>query len=290
MPEEAAAVVNEERRQQGIIPWDKVPWWVVILLALGLFLTYLIMANPKYHDTFNYLRSGVVMTLRITFSAYIFAVSAGLLIGLARTSKNKVIYTIATLYVEIMRGIPMVVLMLYVAFALVPATVGLIKSFGTWGLAHTQNAILADIFTTFSHATPRDLPMDVRAIIALAMGYAAFEAEVFRAGIQSIGRGQMEAALSLGMNYIQAMRFVILPQAVRRVLPPLGNDFVALLKDSSLATVLAVREITQMGRLRRASTFRVMETFNVVAYLYLSMTLFLSGMVRLLEQKMKIKE
>ncbi len=290
MPEEAAAVVNEERRQQGIIPWDKVPWWVVILLALGLFLTYLIMANPKYHDTFNYLRSGVVMTLRITFSAYIFAVSAGLLIGLARTSKNKVIYTIATLYVEIMRGIPMVVLMLYVAFALVPATVGLIKSFGAWGLAHTQNAILADIFTAFSHATPRDLPMDVRAIIALAMGYAAFEAEVFRAGIQSIGRGQMEAALSLGMNYIQAMRFVILPQAVRRVLPPLGNDFVALLKDSSLATVLAVREITQMGRLRRASTFRVMETFNVVAYLYLSMTLFLSGLVRMLEQKMKIKE
>ena len=290
MPEEASAVVNEERRQQGMIPWDKVPWWVVILVALGLFLTYLIMANPKYHDTFNYLRTGVVMTLRITFSAYIFAVSAGLLIGLARTSKNKVIYTIATLYVEIMRGIPMVVLMLYVAFALVPATVGLIKSLGAWGLAHTQNAILTDIFTAFSHATPRDLPMDVRAIIALAMGYAAFEAEVFRAGIQSIGRGQMEAALSLGMNYIQAMRFVILPQAVRRVLPPLGNDFVALLKDSSLATVLAVREITQMGRLRRASTFRVMETFNVVAYLYLSMTLFLSGLVRLLEQKMKIKE
>ena len=251
--EEATTVANEERRQQGIIPWDKIPWWVVILLALGLFLTYLIMANPKYHDTFNYLRSGVVMTLRITFSAYIFAVTAGLLIGLARTSKNKVVYTLATLYVEIMRGIPMVVLMLYVAFALVPATVGLIKSFGAWGLAHTQNAILADIFTAFSHATPRDLPMDVRAIIALAMGYAAFEAEVFRAGIQSIGRGQMEAALSLGMTYFQAMRFVILPQAVRRVLPPLGNDFVALLKDSSLATVLAVREITQMGGLRVAS-------------------------------------
>jgi len=291
MPEKALAAGEKEgRRQQGMIPWDKVPWWVVILLALGLFLTYLIMANPKYHDTFNYLRSGVVMTLRITFSAYIFAVTAGLLIGLARTSKNKVVYTLATLYVEIMRGIPMVVLMLYVAFALVPATVGLIKAFGAWGLAHTQSAILTGIFTAFSHTTPRDLPMDVRAIIALAMGYAAFEAEVFRAGIQSIGRGQMEAALSLGMTYFQAMRFVILPQAVRRVLPPLGNDFVALLKDSSLATVLAVREITQMGRLRRASTFRVMETFNVVAYLYLSMTLFLSGLVRLLEQRMKIKD
>ena len=288
-------MLNEEAAQEKApnaksIPWEKVPWWVIILVALGAFLTYLIMANPNYHDTFNYLKAGVVMTLRITFTAYIFAVSAGLLIGLARTSKNKIIYTLATLYVEVVRGIPMVVLMLYVAFALVPAAVGVIKSFGGWGLAHFQNAILRDVFTALSHASTRDLPMNVRAIIALAMGYAAFEAEVFRAGIQSIGRGQMEAALSLGMNYFQAMRFVILPQAVRRVLPPLGNDFVALLKDSSLATVLAVREITQMGRLRRASTFRVMETFNVVAYLYLSMTLLLSGMVRYLEQRLKIKE
>ncbi len=276
--------------QQGKIPWGKVPWWALILIALGLLLTYLILANPNYHDTFLYLRAGVVTTLRITFSAYIFAVSFGLLIGLARTSKNKVVYTLATLYVEVMRGIPMVVLMLYVAFALVPAAVGVLKSFGAWGAAHVSVGFLQPLFVDMSHATTRSLPMEVRAIIALAMGYAAFEAEVFRAGIQSIGRGQMEAALSLGMNYLQAMRLVILPQAVRRVLPPLGNDFVALLKDSSLATVLAVREITQMGRLRRASTFRVMETFNVVAFLYLAMTLFLSALVRVLEQRMKIKE
>ena len=122
------------------------------------------------------------------------------------------------------------------------------------------------------------------------MGYGAFEAEVFRAGIQSISKGQMEAAKSLGMNYIQAMRFIILPQAIRRVLPPLGNDFISCLKDSSLATVLAVNELTQLGRLRRASTFRVLETFNVVAFLYLSMTLLLSSFVRWLEKKMKIEE
>ncbi len=282
--------VEIEERQQPRIQWNKVPWWALILIALGLFLAYLIMANPNYHDTFVYLQAGVLTTLRITFTAYIFAVSFGLLIGLARTSKNTVIYTIATLYVEIMRGIPMVVLMLYVAFALVPASVELLKSLGAWGLTQVQTGLLADLFTKMTHASTRALPMEMRAIIALAMGYAAFEAEVFRAGIQSIGRGQMEAALSLGMNYIQAMRYVILPQAVRRVLPPLGNDFVALLKDSSLATVLAVREITQMGRLRRASTFRVMETFNVVAFLYLSMTLALSAFVRILEQRLKIKE
>jgi len=281
MQADAEAVTT--KRKSSNVPWEKVPWWALILVALGLFLTYLIMANPNYHDTFVYLREGVLMTLRITFSAYIFAVTFGLLIGLARTSKNKVIYTLATLYVEIMRGIPMVVLMLYVAFALVPAAVAWLKAWGQWGVVYFPSGIMHDIFEPLAHVSTRALPMDVRAIIALAMGYAAFEAEVFRAGIQSIGRGQMEAALSLGMNYIQAMRFVILPQAVRRVLPPLGNDFVALLKDSSLATVLAVREITQMGRLRRASTFRVMETFNVVAYLYLSMTLVLSGFVRIMK-------
>jgi len=100
-------------------------------------------------------------------------------------------------------------------------------------------------------------------VIALAFAYGAFEAEIFRAGIQSISRGQMEAARSLGMRYFQAMRFVILPQAIRAVLPPLGNDFIAMLKDSSLATVLAVPELTQMTRVRRRSTFRVMEAFNV---------------------------
>ena len=92
------------------------------------------------------------------------------------------------------------------------------------------------------------------------------------------------------MNYLQAMRFIILPQAVRRILPPLGNDFIAMLKDSSLATVLAVNELTQLTRIRKASTFRAMETFLVAAFLYLSMTLVLSAGVRFLEGKMKIDE
>jgi polar amino acid transport system permease protein len=122
------------------------------------------------------------------------------------------------------------------------------------------------------------------------MGYGAFEAEVFRAGIQSIGKGQMEAAKSLGMTYFQAMRFIVLPQAIRRVLPPLGNDFIACLKDSSLVSVVAVNELTQMGRLRTAATFRAMETYNMVAFLYLSMTLLLSLLVRWLEHRMKIEE
>ena len=118
----------------------------------------------------------------------------------------------------------------------------------------------------------RDLNFTVRAIFALTIGYSAFISEIFRAGIESIGRGQMEAARSLGMSYGQAMRYVILPQAVRNVLPPLGNDFIAMLKDSSLVSVLGVQDITQIGKVYSASTFRFFETYNVVAYLYLVMT------------------
>ncbi len=123
-----------------------------------------------------------------------------------------------------------------------------------------------------SALTNQAVPMNVRAIIALSVTYGAFLAEIFRAGIQSIGRGQMEAARSLGMSYGQAMRHVILPQAVRNVLPALGNDFVAMVKDSSLVSVLAVRDITQVATLYAGSTFRFREAYITLSVLYLTMT------------------
>jgi polar amino acid transport system permease protein len=180
--------------------------------------------------------------------------------------------------------------MLMIAFALVPVGVELTTSIGAWGLTWASGTFFEGFFTSLANFSIRSIPMEMRAIIALALAYGAFEAEIFRAGIQSISKGQMEAARSLGMSYIQAMRYIILPQAIRRVLPPLGNDFIAMLKDSSLATVLAVNELTQLTRLRRASTFRVMEAFNVATFLYLAMTLMLSGLVRFLERRMKIEE
>jgi polar amino acid transport system permease protein len=122
--------------------------------------------------------------------------------------------------------------------------------------------------------------------MALTIGYSAFLSEIFRAGIESIEKGQMEAARSLGMTYWQAMRHVILPQAVQRVLPPLGNDFVAMLKDSSLVSVLGVRDITMLGKVYSTSTFRFFETYNIVAFLYLSMTILLSLGVRYIERRM----
>ncbi len=172
-------------------------------------------------------------------------------------------YTLSTLYVEIVRGVPMLVIILYMGFAVTPAL---------------RNA-------TDGNIDLRGLPA---AVIGLAFGYGAYMAEVFRAGIQSIPKGQMEAARSLGMTYSQAMRLVILPQAIRLILPPLGNDLIAMLKDTSLISVIALPEMLQSGRLWISRNFRAFEGFNTVMILYLIMTLFLSMMVRVVERRSKL--
>jgi polar amino acid transport system permease protein len=126
------------------------------------------------------------------------------------------------------------------------------------------------------------------AVLGLAAGYGAFLAEIFRAGIQSISKGQSEAARSLGMSYLQSMRRVILPQAIRVVLPPLGNDFIAMLKDSALISVLALPELLQQGRLYISRTFQPIPVFNAVALFYIIMTLLLSLMVRSVERRTRL--
>ncbi len=154
----------------------------------------------------------------------------------------------------------MLVIILYMGFAITPAL---------------RNA-------TDGQVNLQGLPA---AIIALSFGYGAYLAEVYRAGIESIPKGQTEAARSLGMSYFQAMRYVILPQAIRRVMPPLGNDFIAMLKDSSLISVIALPEVLQSGRLWISRNFRAFEGFNSVALVYLVMTLLLSLLVRFIERK-----
>ena len=273
----------------GGIDLRRVPWWAVILLASGLILTYLIFTNEQYADTFNFLKVGLVVTLRITMFSFAISLVVGLLLGMMRTSKNVFFFNFSTLYVEVIRGIPMIVLILYVAFVVVELGEVAVNAVGEWGLALPTQA-LNGMFQLLADFQSRNVSFEARAILALGLGYGAYEAEVFRAGIQSIGRGQIEAARSLGMNYLQTMRFVVLPQAIRRVLPPLGNDLISLLKDSALATVLAVNELTQLGRKRRSSTFRALETFNVLVFMYLGMTLILSAGVRYLEHRMKFEE
>jgi polar amino acid transport system permease protein len=133
----------------------------------------------------------------------------------------------------------------------------------------------------------RDVSLLWRAIIALTIGYSAFISEVFRAGIQAVDRGQIEAAKALGLSRYRRFRHVVMPQAIRTILPPLGNDFVAMVKDSSLVSVLGVADITQMGKIYAAGSFRFFETYSIVAYIYLILTVGLSLALRALENRLR---
>jgi polar amino acid transport system permease protein len=240
------------------------PWWLIVAIIIGLFIVLQIVTNQRMSVVFSAIVAGVVVTVRVTFFAYISAVLIGLLVGLARVSSNKIILNVASFYVEIVRGVPILVLLMYIAFVAVP------------------------IVAEFLGIRTRDFPNELRVIVGLAIAYGAFESEIFRAGIQSIEKGQMEAARAVGMNYFQAMRHIILPQAIRRVLPALGNDFIAMLKDSSLVSVLGVEDITQITKLYAASTFLFFQSYSILAFIYLSMTILLSRVVRTLETRLSV--
>ncbi len=264
------------------------PWWlfaiILILLVAAIAITRLPGAE-NYRDVFAFVSAGLAITAKVTLSAYAIAVVIGLIVGLGRISRNVVLRNIATFYVEVIRGIPMLVLIFFLALVGIPMLIEAINGIGVW---LTANGIgLGRVFTAI---TLQNVSMDGRAILALAITYGAFLAEIFRAGIQSISRGQMEAARSLGMSYTQAMWYVVLPQAIRNVLPALGNDFVAMLKDSSLVSVLAVRDITQLSRLYAGRTFQFREAYSLLAIMYLSMTVILSLLVGWLERRMRSDE
>ncbi len=243
--------------------WSEFPWWFVALIVIILWAGYFILFTPDYRQAFDFIIAGLGVTISISLISYSFALLLGLLAGLGRISKNVFFNNLARLYVEFIRGIPMLVLIFFIAFVAVPAVMDIT------GLDNSA------------------ISMSARAVIALSVTYGAFLAEIFRAGIQSITRGQMEAARSLGMSYGQAMRYVILPQAIRNVLPALANDFVAMIKDSSLVSVLAVRDITQLSRLYAGNTFRFRESYFTVAMMYLTLTLVLSLVVQALERRLR---
>lgn len=257
------------------------PWWVVALLFIGVWAFAAILNRDNFREAFEFILIGIRITIETTLYSYSIALIIGLIAGLGRISKNVVFRNLATLYVELIRGVPILVLIFFIALVLVPSAVDAIQAFGI-SLSEDGVPIIGDLLAQVDNSL---FSMNQRAIIALSVTYGAFMAEVFRAGIQSIGRGQMEAARSLGMSYGQSMRYIILPQAIRNVLPALGNDFIAMVKDSSLVSVLAVRDITQVARLYAGRTFRFREAYSVLATLYLSMTLILSFFVRLIEKR-----
>jgi His/Glu/Gln/Arg/opine family amino acid ABC transporter permease subunit len=204
-------------------------------------------------STLPLLLRGAKMTLWITFLGLVLGLPAGLLIALARLSSLRPLSLLSTIYVEVVRGTPLLMQIFVIYYAL--------PSLGI------------------------SLPQLVAAVAALSLNAAAYISEIFRAGIQSIDRGQMEAARALGMDYRSAMRWVILPQTVRRALPPLTNEAVALLKDSSLIAVIGLSELMRVGREQANDSGSAVTIYLAVALLYLAMTLPLTHLVRHLEAR-----
>jgi len=251
-------------------------WWVLVFGAAIAVWALTKFKPAPFAEIAQFLSDGVVVTLRITSTSFLFILLVGLIGGLGRISRNPLLSGLSSLYVEIMRGIPLLVQLLFIWFALpqvyrslgafINETLPFAAGAGEWLINLRLNPFTA-------------------AVIGLTNCYGAYMSEIFRAGIVSISSGQMEAARSLGMSYFQAMRYVILPQAVRVILPPVGNEFVALLKDSSLVSVLAVSDLTRRGREYMARTFLSLETWAMVALIYLVMTLLASRVVAIFEEK-----
>ncbi len=208
--------------------------------------------------SFPYLLAGAWMTVKITSLSVAVGIVIGIFGGLMRVSKNLILYWISTVYVEVIRGTPLLVQIFIVYFGLPSLGIRL---------------------------TPY-----LSAVAALGINSGAYVSEIVRGGIQSISKGQMEAARSLGMSYVQAMRYVILPQALVRILPPLGNEFIALLKDSSLVSTIAIAELTRVGQQIITRTFQSFEIWTGVALFYFVMTFIMSRIVRFLESRLAIDE
>jgi len=206
-----------------------------------------------------FLMSGVGHTVGVSFLAIVISVVIGLLVALPGLSENKFWRGFNRVYVEFFRSVPMLVMILWVYYGL-PVVLGI-----------SLNAFWAGV-------------------IALAIADSAFEAEIFRGGIQSIARGQVEAADSIGLSYLDKMRYVILPQAFRRVLPPLGNQVVYMLKMSSLLSVIGLMELTRRANELVVTEFRPLEVYSLLVLEYLVLILIASALVRRLERAMRADE
>lgn len=253
--------VSIEVTDGAAIPRKKDPglfsaWWLSFVSAIAI-TAYLCISRPDpYWRIVTFIPDGILVTFEVTVLSILLALALGLVTGLGRISRNRAVNLLASTYVEVVRGIPLLVQLFYIYYAL--ASIPLFAA----------------------------LPPLSSAVIAMGVCYGAYMGEVFRAGIESIDKGQTEAARSLGFNRGQTMFLVILPQAWRTILPPVGNEFIALLKDSSLVSILAVSDLLRRGREFAGETFYYFEAFTVVALVYLIITLVLSKGVSRMEARL----
>jgi len=275
------------------------PYWLIFLVILGIILGISIVTDEIYAGIFDQLKEGISTTLVVSIGAYVLALTIGIFVGIVRSNPptppqtketvgrtikrilKTILYNVCTIYVSVMRGLPVLIVLLVTAFIIVPALRDFINGTVVEGLrTATNNPDFADLFWRGSSAPS--------AIVALAVTYGAYMSETIRAGIQSIHQGQIEAAYSVGMTYSQTMRYIVLPQAFRNVLPPLGNDFVAMIKDSSLLAFLGVRDVTQVAKTSAGRSFRYVETYAIVAFIYLTLVIIASTLVNILEDTINV--
>ena len=238
-------------------------------MAILLWMAWQILTKENYELAWTRIAPGLRLTITSTLQAFTIALIIGMVAGMGQISRNVVSRNVARTYVEFIRGIPILPLIFTVALIIVPlgtdAINGPLERWFGWELK---------------------LSWMWRAIVTLSVIYGAYMAEIFRGGIQSIPPGQTEAGRSLGLNRRQTMNSVVLPQAMRAIIPPLGNDFIAILKDTSLLSVLGALEIPQRARQFSASTFKFREGYFVLAFIYLILTLGLSLLLGMLERRM----
>ena len=201
---------------------------------------------------------GAGITIQITAISVGLGLIIGMFVGIARICNVKVLRDLAAVYIDFLRGTPLLVQIFLIYFAL-PMVVG------------------------------QRVDPFIAAITACGINSGAYIAEIFRAGIQAIDEGQMEAGRSLGMTWVQTMRYIIVPQAFKNIVPPLGNEFIALLKDSSLVSVIGFEELTRRGQLIIARTYGSLEIWITVALIYLVMTLTISRLVSYMEKRLATK-
>lgn len=228
-------------------------WRISFFGAIALLIILPIVKPDPFWTIMKFLPDGVLRTFQVTLTSIVLALIIGLLAGLGRISRITIVNRIATIYVEVIRGIPLLVQLFYIYYAL-------------------GNLL--------------QLSGMISAIAAMSICYGAYMGEIFRAGIQSISQGQMEASLALGMTRGQALRRVIIPQTMRTILPPIGNEFIAMLKDSSLVSILAVSDLLRRGREYASTSFKYFESYTMVALMYLVMTLFFSRLVGIMENRL----
>ena len=207
----------------------------------------------------KFLMSGYYFTLLLSFTSIFISIAVGLLVALPGLSKNPWLRNFNRVYVEIVRSVPILVLILWVYYGLPPMT-----------------GLEINVFWA--------------GVIALALSDSAFQAEIFRAGIQSIDKGQYEASHSISLNYKDTMRFVILPQAIRRILPALGNQLVYMLKMSSLVSIIGMQELTRKANELVVTEYRPLEIYTILVLEYLVLILVVSAGVRWLERRLKSDE